>query len=987
MKKLFFCILIFSFLFSAAGDSSRYRVRTALDSNSLRYSYVENDPFAGREYTLENGLKVYLSRSVLKPRIRFKMAVRAGIADSPADATGLAHYFEHMMFKGTDRIGALDYKKEKVLLDKIEQLFEEYRKTPEGKKKQAIYAEIDRISYEAAKYASAGEYSALISRIGGTSLNASTSADATLYVVDIPSGELEKLLILESERMRNPVMRLFHTELEAVFEEYNRSCDNDSFLAHEALWSKLFYPHPYSWVPFIGKVQHLKNPSITRIREFFRKYYVPSNMALTLAGDLDYDKTIRLVRKYFSHFPSGKKVIRNLKKASPLKKNEFVTVKSPKAGFQLIGFRLEKGRRNEILGYLLGKILSNGSAGLMDQNLVRAQKVLSAGAYCAERKDYSYFLLWGRPRAGQNFEELSKLLLSELQKVKEGAFDPLLLEGIKTHYRKSLAEAQDDPDSALLTYIDSFIKEVPYVENLRILDDLGKITKKEIVHFARSLGHYVRVDKVTGASPPDQKVKKPPMTPVVTNSHQYSAYAKEFMKKKSAPLPEGDFLTMGKDLLKMDIGKGETLLYSKRPLPRNRKLFIFQIILKRGSNSDPLLETALAYMKLLGTGNRTADSLRKELYANGISLDINCSAEQTILSIQAFHDRKEKAFSLAKEYLTGVKADEKVYQAFIARLLKSRADRKKDQNSNFSALNHFAAYGNTVENNPTLYRNSVDEKRLRSLRGADLVSLVQKYFRTQERIYAYVGPDSPQEVKRLISLYFPAGKETGKKEPVPENRVFRLQKTHRSTVYLLPYDSKQFLFGIRARKGVFSLEKLPYILLFNEYFGAGGLDSIVFREIRESRSLAYSAYAYYNSPMEKGKCEAFVGVVGTQSDKFFEAADSLLALFRKIPVQENQFLQAKGKLVKALSSSRRYGLLTDFYFGMEKMGIKGDHRKELLESLQKLTLKDIVDFGTENVSAGAYDLFILGPVKELDFKRLSRYGKIRLLTQKEVFGY
>ncbi|MBO5724267.1 MAG: insulinase family protein, partial [Lentisphaeria bacterium] len=431
-------------MLTALEASSTYNVRQAVDRNGLTYTYVENDPFAGREYTLGNGLKVYLSRIALKPRIHFKMAVRAGIADSPEDATGLAHYFEHMMFKGTDRIGALDYKKEKPLLAKIEQLFEKYRKSSSEKEKALLYKQIDTLSGEAAKYASAGEYSALISMIGGSSLNASTSSDATLYVVDIPSGELERLLILESERMRNPVMRLFHTELEAVYEEYNRSCDNDTFLAHEALWSKLFYPHPYSWVPFIGKSVHLKNPSILRIKEFFRKYYVPSNMALTLAGDLDYDKTIALIRKYFSAFPAGEKVTRNLKKAQLLKKNEVVTVLSPRAGFQFIGFRLEKGRRNEILGYLLAQILSNGSAGLMDQNLVRAQKVAGAGAYCAERKDYSYFLLWGRPRAGQSFEALAALLLAELQKVKEGKFAPSLLKGILANYRRSLGEAQDD---------------------------------------------------------------------------------------------------------------------------------------------------------------------------------------------------------------------------------------------------------------------------------------------------------------------------------------------------------------------------------------------------------------------------------------------------------------------------------------------------------------------------------------------------------------
>ncbi|MBO5723968.1 MAG: insulinase family protein, partial [Lentisphaeria bacterium] len=335
---------------------------------------------------------------------------------------------------------------------------------------------------------------------------------------------------------------------------------------------------------------------------------------------------------------------------------------------------------------------------------------------------------------------------------------------------------------------------------------------------------------------------------------------------------------------------------------------------------------------------------------------------------------------------TRVKADEKVYLAFVARLLKNRSDRKKDQNSNFSALNHYAAYGSSPENNPTLYQNSVDEKQLRSIRGSDLVSLVQKYFRTLKRTYAYVGPDSPQTVRKLIASVFPAGRSVGKVQ-IAENRNFALQKTDRSMVYLLPYDSRQFRFGIRARKGVFSLKKLPYILLFNEYFGTGGLDCIVFREIRESRSLAYSAYAYYNPVMEKGKFEAFVGVAGTQKDKFFEAAEAMMALFRKVPAEEKQFRQAKKKLITQLSSQRRYGLLTDFYFGMEKMGIREDHCRDLLETLKKLTLKDILSFAAENVSSGSYDFFILGPVRELDHKKLSRYGTVRLLSREEVFGY
>ena len=353
-------------LCSAAVFGAKLESRTATDKNGYQYKYVTNDPYNAREYTLKNGLKVYLSRIPVQPRISFKLAVRAGLADSPPEATGLAHYLEHMLFKGNDRIGSLDYAREKVLLDRIEQLFEDRRKTSDPKEKEKIYAEIDRLSGEAAKYAAAGEYSQLIASIGGSGLNAFTASDMTVYVVDIPAQELPKLLQLEAERMRNPVMRLFHTELEAVYEEFNRGMDNDGRLLYEAVQAKLFPPHPYSWVPFIGKPEHLKNPSIAEIKTFLKKYYVPSNMAILLAGELDFDRTIQLVDRFFSGLPAAPVPERKLPKAGPLTADQKVVVRSPKSESLRIAYRIEPGRRNELLATLLSDLLSNGTTGLME---------------------------------------------------------------------------------------------------------------------------------------------------------------------------------------------------------------------------------------------------------------------------------------------------------------------------------------------------------------------------------------------------------------------------------------------------------------------------------------------------------------------------------------------------------------------------------------------------------------------------------------------
>ena len=364
-----------------------YELKQAVDKNGYTYSYVTEDPYNAREYTLKNGLKVYLSRIPVKPRVSFKAAVRGGMADSPADVTGLAHYFEHMMFKGTGKIGALDYAKEKPLLDRIEALFEERRKTDDPEKKAKLYAEIDKLSAEASKYASAGEYSKLVSSIGGMGLNAFTASDMTVYVVDVPSQELEKLLKLESERFRDPVMRLFHTELEAVYEEFNKGQDNEGGLVFEALSRKLFPAHPYGWTPFIGKAEHLKNPSIAEIRKFYRDYYVPGNMAILLSGDLDFDKTIRLVDQYFGGWKGKSAPVRDLPKEKPMTANVSENVKGPGPEQILIGFRVEPGRRNDLLATLTASLLSNGTSGLIDSDLLRSQKVLNAGAGFYDRRD------------------------------------------------------------------------------------------------------------------------------------------------------------------------------------------------------------------------------------------------------------------------------------------------------------------------------------------------------------------------------------------------------------------------------------------------------------------------------------------------------------------------------------------------------------------------------------------------------------------------
>ena len=970
----------------AAVFGAKLETRTAADKNGYQYKYVTDDPYNAREYTLKNGLKVYLSRIPVKPRISFKLAVRAGLADSPPEATGLAHYLEHMLFKGNARIGALDHAREKVLLDRIEQLFEKRRKTSGPKEKEKIYAEIDRLSGEAAKCAAAGEYSQLIASIGGSGLNAFTASDMTVYVVNIPAPELEKLLQLESERLRDPVMRLFHTELEAVYEEFNRGMDNDSRLMYEAVNAKLFAPHPYSWVPFIGNPEHLKNPSITEITAFLKKYYVPSNMAILLAGDLDFDRTIQLVDRYFSGIPAAAAPPRRLPKAGKLTGNQQVKVSSPKAESVRIGFRVEPGRRNELLGTLLGDLLSNGSTGLMDSDLIRKQLVMSASAGLDDRRDYSIFMLSGTPKTGQSLDQLAKLLLGELQKVRDGKFKEELLKALILNYRKGLVGARVDPESAMWTYLDAFVKERDYAENLRVVDDLEKIGKKEIVDFARTLKHYVRADKVIGKADESGKVPKPKMTPVTTNSGKNSAYGKAFLKLPPAPLAPLDVIDFKKDFSILPMQDGSQLFYSNKPSPVNDTLFSLQIYVDSGSEDDPLLPLALGYLNFLGTAKYNAQELRWEFYKDALDFSFSCDAERSSLNLSGFGSKMDRGLKLADDFLRNMKPDEKAWKAYVARVLKARSNAKKSQQANFRALNFFAAYGPDVKNNPFLFGNQPSEEELKKITADQMVELVRKCF-SQPRMYAYVGPEKPDKLTAMLE------KRLTKAVPVKSKteriKKFKQLPTEKPRVFLLRYDSAQFLVGIRTRAGKFSPDpvNMAKIMLFNQYFGAGGLDDVVFQEIREARSLAYSSYAVYSNAMEKDRYDIIFGFVGTQPDKFFDAADQMLKLFRKMPLYPGKIEQARTKLLKDLSASKTYGNLVGIWFQSEKTGIKRDLKPEIFRALQKITPQEIADFAARELASRPYDIFVAGPVEKLDRAKLKKYGEIRMVTPKQIFGY
>ena len=307
------------------------------------YDYISysHDAMKVRIYTLDNGLKVYLSVYKDAPRIQTLIPVRVGSKNDPAETTGLAHYLEHLMFKGSQHFGTLDYDAEKPLLDEIERQFEVYRRTHEKRDRDSIYRIIDSLSYVASGYAIPNEYDKMMKFIGSQGTNAATSNDYTVYIEDIPANQLENWAYIQADRFANPVFRIFHTELETVYEEKNRSLSSDSRKASEAMLNALFPNNPYGQQTTLGSTEHLKNPSLTNIRRFFDTYYVPNNMAVCLAGDFDYDEAIAIIDKYFGQLKSKEVPHYAIAKEKPITTPVVREVTGHEAEFVTVSFRLD----------------------------------------------------------------------------------------------------------------------------------------------------------------------------------------------------------------------------------------------------------------------------------------------------------------------------------------------------------------------------------------------------------------------------------------------------------------------------------------------------------------------------------------------------------------------------------------------------------------------------------------------------------------------
>lgn len=975
LKLLFLTCLLFtgSILFA----QSAYQWKTAT-ANGYTYKYVTSDPSKSRFYTLKNGLTVILSPNNKEPNIQFRMSVRAGSNTDPKNATGLAHYLEHVLFKGTDKFGTANWAKEKPFLDKIDALYEKYNKTTDPVQRKEIYKEIDKTSGEASNFSIANEYDKMIAGIGGNSSNAHTWYEETVYNEDFPSNSVDKFLALQGERFRKPIFRIFHTELEAVYEEKNRGLDSDPNKLDEAMMNVLFPTHNYGQQTTIGTIEHLKNPSLIEIRKYYNKYYVPNNMAAIFTGDFNPDEMIKKIEKAFSYMVAKPVALYNPAPEKPLTQIQKIDVYGPSAEMVEIYYRgFPENSRSSMLLNLISSILYNGKAGLIDINLNKQQKTQRSSASYQQMKDYGVFSLSAQSRQGQTLEEAAKLVLDQIDHLKKGEFDDDLLKAIVANNKLSFLQAFDSNGNRADILSNEFIlnRGTKWEKSLGENDASAKITKAEVIAFANTFfkDNYVIGFKHKGEDKTTIKVEKPTITPINANGNLTSPFVKNILEAPVKPIAT-KFLDYKKDITFGKVGIAEVLT------TKNNENSIFKMSYRfnLGSNNYKLLSYASSYLAFLGTDKYSAEELSKAFYNIACTYNLSVGAETTTINISGLQENFDKAVSLVEHIFANVKPNEKALSDLKVSILKTRENNKLNKGQIMNGLTSYAQYGSV---NP--FNNVLTNDEVKNIKADDLIYLL-KNLNNYEHVITYYGPKDLTTFSTEIKNQHRLPKEF---TPAAPAKVYTYTTQNANQVYFANYDMVQSEIRWLRNTGLYNKNDAATIEVFNSYFG-GGMGSIVFQTIRESKALAYSTFATYASPDRADKQYSMVAYVGSQADKMTDAVNGMNELLNVLPQSDKSFDGAKANVLNNLETTRvtKDGVFF-YYFADKKLGYDYDSRVDLYKELKPITFESIKSFHNQKIANKPYTYLIVASDKKVKMEDMQKFGAVTTLTLEQLFGY
>ena len=933
-----------------------------------------NDPMKVSIWRLDNGLTVYLTEDHESPRFYAEIATRAGSKSDPAESTGLAHYLEHMLFKGTDKLGSIDFASEKPYLDKIEDLYEKHFHETDPEKRKALYREINEASAAAAKFAAPNEIDRLYKSMGATDVNAHTWNEETVYKVDLPANRLEQWAAIEAERFRNPIFRLFPTELEAVYEEMNRALDNKMRIITEAVEKQLYKEHPYGQQPTLGKVEQLKNPSLKNIDSFYHTYYVPNNMAIFVSGDIKTDETLALIDKYFSGWQPKDVPAPKVWNEKALQGREFVETTYPGEEYVLLAFRTAANNAEDADALLvLDMMLDNATAGLINLNLNQQQKVRNAGAYPQQFNDYGAEYLYGIPKEGQSLEDVEKLLLDQVEILKRGEIEDWVIPAIVNDFKKNKKAALENDEARVQTMRSSWIQLEDWDHDVEQIDRIAKVTKADVVRVANK---YFGKDYVCGfrrdAPPVLPKVEKPEITKVEIDPKHVSTFAQQIMAMDVKPI-EPTFIDPAKDYTVAEARKGVKLYHVPNPI---NDIFTLTVSIEFGSHQDNTIGTAAQLLQKSGMDGLSAEDLKKEWYKLGTTFGIGAGDNETTITLSGLDENFEPSVKLLMGLLSNPKTDDATLEQMKQIILAERADAKKQPEVIAAALVQYHRYADE-----SFFLRMLPEEKVKALKVDDLQA-VMKSLLGYKHIVGYTGTLPLDKVKSVLNAYYP--KHAGEKD-TPPYKYLKMSAPKADEIYMVNKESATATVRLEFGSVDYTPELAAPSQLFNSYFG-GGMSGIVFQELREARALAYSAGARYSPGYRAKDQNVMVGAIQTQCDKTPEAVEAFLDLLENLPQSEERLAESKDSVLELYRTGKIgfrdiFGTVRDW----ERKGLQPDPRKEWFPKIEKEGLAEVLAFHKEYLKGKPKVISIVGDESKMDMERLKKAGTVTEVPIDKIF--
>lgn len=945
--------------------------------NPIVCSMTSAQELVPEAYTLPNGMRVLLDPVASSDKVFGGIIVNVGAKHESYDATGLAHYQEHMLFKGTEELGTSNWQAEKAHIDRIFALYDQLAQTTDKAAVDSLQRAINDESVAASQYVIVNEFDKLIKQAGGTGMNAATSWDATVYFNAFPSTEMEKWMALYAHRFEKPVFRGFQAELEVVYEEQNTNADNIATRIYDQFLAAFYPTHPYGSRPLIGKLEHLKRPSLTQMRDFFNTYYVPNNMMLVLTGNFPVERAKTLIEKYFAPWQSKPLPEYQRVEEKPFNGREVVSVRSFPIRAGGLAFRYtDLSPKEEAIEEVTRALFTNtAETGKLDSLSLQGE-LMAALALKIPLVDQTGILFAFVPKlVGQRFRSAERLVRWAIDDIRSGRFTDKALEIAKQSNLIEWERNMEDPAQRFTTWFEMYIQGKSIADVLRYKDLLKAVTREEVIAFAKKNfdTNYLLFRNKMGLSG-GTKIAKPPYKPTIASAKGSSEFADSLKRIPSQAAPWIP-ITLGKDYEKQDLGHGSQLFSKRNEL---NEIFTLQLHYRQYPSDFAKNISYLSAMNSASPEGLTLEQYKEELGILGATISVKPSGKSLTISVQGLETNYQPTLELLQRFLRTAHLAKKEKKTFISNVRTEQRVQRKSVDFQVDVLEEYARRGKQ-----STYLLEPTTQELSAAPTTRYDSIFRSAIHTPCDIY-YVGQQSADKLTTDLKTVLPNIENFQAPTPTQEE----WEPVEDVDIIFLPNrKATQAKISIIQRVEDYKHTREPLQVLLNSYL-SDGFSGLLLQEIREFRSLAYSTYGNLTYPITLQNSTFFTGKLETQGDKAIEALSLYLRLLDSMPQYPERLAEHKETILNALAQRvPSFRSLPNYVSTYERLGFEADPRVGIAAELPNITWEQFYTYYRNQFNNKKRLITIVGDPRTINLKALKAHYRVREVRLKDVLRW